>query len=233
MPATVNELGEFLRRERELRHIDLGEVAEATRISRRYLEAIEEDQYDRLPGEAFVRGFIRSYVKYIGLDPAATMLMYERARSTQESTPARMVRMPPRRRASNPRPLLWLLGAAVVVVGGILVGLATFLGAPRSWQSTLVPDREKPPAPTTTAPLILTAIADSDTWLRISIDGKEEDDILLRAGQATRWKGNERFVLSIGNVRGTRLMLNAREITLPLPPQNVLRSYTLSRDMLP
>jgi hypothetical protein len=233
MPATVNDLGEFLRRERELRHIDLDEVAEATKISRRYLEAIEEDQYDRLPGEAFVRGFIRSYVKYIGLDPAETMLMYEQARFTQDSIPARMVRMPPARLASKPRLLLWLLGAALVVVGGILVSLATFLETPRAFRSTLLPGREQSPPLTTTAPLILTAIADSDTWLRISIDGKEEDDILLRAGQATKWKGNERFVLSIGNVRGTRLTLNAREITIPLPPQNVLRSYTLSRDMLP
>lgn len=228
----MNDLGEFLRRERELRHISLDEVAETTKISRRYLEAIEEDQYDRLPGEAFVRGFIRSYVKYIGLDPAETLLMYEQARSTQDSMPARMVRMTPVRRASSPRPLLWLLVAALVVVGGILVGLATFLESPRSWQPTLLPGGEKSPPLATTAPLILTAVADSDTWLRISIDGKEEDDILLRAGQSTKWKGNERFVLSIGNVRGTRLKLNAREITIPLPPQNILRAYTLSREML-
>ena len=73
--ATVDGLGEFLRRERELRHITLDDVAERTKISRRYLEAIEEGRYDRLPGETFVRGFIRAYAHAVGRDPADTLLM--------------------------------------------------------------------------------------------------------------------------------------------------------------
>ena len=95
---TVNDLGEFLRRERELRRITLDDVAENTKISRRYLEAIEEDQYDRLPGEAFVRGFIRSYVKYIGLDPTETMLRYDQARAGYLAATPRSVPMAAGRR---------------------------------------------------------------------------------------------------------------------------------------
>jgi hypothetical protein len=83
------------------------------------------------------------------------------------------------------------------------------------------------------APLILTAIADSDTWLRVTIDERESQDLLLRAGQSTKWIGRERFVLSIGNARATHLRLNGRELTIPQPTQSILRQYIISRDMLP
>ena len=77
-------LGEFLRRERELRHISLDDVAERTKISRRYLEAIEEERYDHLPGETFVRGFIRSYAQSVGLDPGDTLLIYNHSRMAHD-----------------------------------------------------------------------------------------------------------------------------------------------------
>src|SRR5262245_65729563 len=97
----VDGLGEFLRRERELRHISLDDVAERTKISRRYLEAIEEGRYDRLPGETFVRGFIRSYAQSVGLDPEDTLLMYNQARIVYERAPLRMERTSTGRHAWN------------------------------------------------------------------------------------------------------------------------------------
>ena len=66
MPPTA--FGEHLKRERELRGVTLEEVAAATRISARFLEALENEQWDRLPGGAFNRGFIRSVARYLGLD---------------------------------------------------------------------------------------------------------------------------------------------------------------------
>src|SRR5919201_6022768 len=86
-------VGEFLRRERELRHISLDDVAEHTKISRRYLEAIEESRYDRLPGETFVRGFIRSYAKSVGLDPDDTLLIYNHSRMLHDVAPIRTERL--------------------------------------------------------------------------------------------------------------------------------------------
>src|SRR5216683_1868756 len=61
--------GENLRRERELRGIDLREMAEATKISIRFLQALEQDRVDILPGGIFPRAFVRQYAKYLGLDP--------------------------------------------------------------------------------------------------------------------------------------------------------------------
>ena len=60
--------GENLRRERELRGIDLREIAEATKISIRFLQALEQDRLDILPGGLFPRAFVRQYAKHLGLD---------------------------------------------------------------------------------------------------------------------------------------------------------------------
>src|SRR6266568_4897891 len=69
-PAPHSELasfGEELRREREIRGISLKEIADATKISKRFLEAIERNDHRTLPAPVFTRGFVREYAKYLGL----------------------------------------------------------------------------------------------------------------------------------------------------------------------
>ncbi|HYY16016.1 MAG TPA: helix-turn-helix domain-containing protein, partial [Gammaproteobacteria bacterium] len=159
-------VGEFLRRERELRHISLDDVAERTKISRRYLEAIEESRYDRLPGETFVRGFIRSYAKSVGLDPDETMLVYNQARVAGEPPPPRVDRMPIEPQPGSARPLLWLLMTGLVIVGGALFGVVGHLDAPSLPRLKWPSQAEVANLSGAAAPLMLTAAADSDTWLR-------------------------------------------------------------------
>src|SRR5580658_5848487 len=64
MPA----FGENLRREREMRGVSLEEISSATKISLRFLEAVEREDFAKLPGGIFSRSFIRSYARYLGLD---------------------------------------------------------------------------------------------------------------------------------------------------------------------
>ena len=64
----AESIGEKLRLARETRGIALRDISEQTRISMRYLEAIETDDYRRLPGGIFNRSFIRAYAKFIGYD---------------------------------------------------------------------------------------------------------------------------------------------------------------------
>ncbi len=60
--------GEELRREREIRGISLKEIADATKISKRFLEAIERNDHRTLPAPVFTRGFVREYARYLGLN---------------------------------------------------------------------------------------------------------------------------------------------------------------------
>ncbi len=67
----MQSLGARLKQEREKRQISLSKIAEETRISSRYLEALEADDLTALPGEFFYRAFVRQYSGYLGLDSEA------------------------------------------------------------------------------------------------------------------------------------------------------------------
>jgi cytoskeleton protein RodZ len=82
-------IGEKLRLARETRGIALRYISEQTRISMRYLEAIETDDYRRLPGGIFNRSFIRAYAKHVGYDEQQALeeystMMHEHGESTDE-----------------------------------------------------------------------------------------------------------------------------------------------------
>ena len=66
-------VGERLREARERQQVSLHAIAAKTNISVRFLEAIEKNQFDKLPGGIFTRGFIRSYASQVGLDPDAAV----------------------------------------------------------------------------------------------------------------------------------------------------------------
>ena len=64
-------VGDTLRRERLKRNLDLEEISHELKISTRFLQAIENDQYDKLPGGVFARSFVRQYARLLGLDEEA------------------------------------------------------------------------------------------------------------------------------------------------------------------
>ena len=77
--------GETLRRERELRDISLREIADATKINLRYLEALEQNRFDILPGGVFNKGFIRAYARFIGADGETFVDSYLQAMAAREA----------------------------------------------------------------------------------------------------------------------------------------------------
>ena len=107
-----DSFGESLKRERELRGVTLDEISLATRISTRFLRAIENERWDELPGGVFNRGFVRAMARYIGLDEESTVAEYVLAVSETASTPA-VTSSPPVVTPERPW-LAWILVAVVL-----------------------------------------------------------------------------------------------------------------------
>ena len=78
-PATVPEnlIGKTLREAREAKGLTLAQVSDTTRISKAYLQAVEEDAYQKIPGEVFVKGVLRGYGNFLGLDGATLVVQYK------------------------------------------------------------------------------------------------------------------------------------------------------------
>ncbi len=74
--AEVGQFGDKFRKEREKKGISLEDVSNVTKISSRMLQAIEQEQFDLLPGGVFNRGFIRAYAKHLGLNDEEAVTDY-------------------------------------------------------------------------------------------------------------------------------------------------------------
>ena len=78
-------LGEKLRKLRTEFRMSLQDVSKVTRIQVKYLESLESGQYEKLPADVYVRGFLRSYARYLNIDEQALVKLYERERNIQEN----------------------------------------------------------------------------------------------------------------------------------------------------
>ncbi len=90
----MKAFGDYLRRERELRGITLDELAQTTKISPVTLEALEKGHIETLPPIPFVKGFLRAYADYVGLDPNGVVLRFEAAFLAEEAEARRASRVP-------------------------------------------------------------------------------------------------------------------------------------------
>ena len=110
---TIGTFGESLKRERELRGVTLEEISAATRIAARFLKAIENEDWDQLPGGVFNRGFVRAVSRYLGLDEENTVAEYTLAVGDRPSVPV-WTGSPPVVTPEQPW-LAWIIVAVVVL----------------------------------------------------------------------------------------------------------------------
>ena len=110
--------GETLKRERELRKISLREIAEATKINLRYLEALERDDFRHLPGGVFNKGFVRAFAQFIGIDADAMVTAYldeERSQEARSPRPPGFPEASPEA-AAPPSVLRWWVASVIVLL---------------------------------------------------------------------------------------------------------------------
>lgn len=157
--------GAWLRHQREARSVSMREIADNSKISLRYLEALEQDRFDVLPAPVFARGFLREYARVVGLNPDEVVNLYlvaveERAEGTRRVERAKPVRAESLSSAPSSLGYGLLLGLAVVLFVGI-AALLSFLaerrrGVPTESKlvapATMVAPAESVPAPAVLVP---------------------------------------------------------------------------------
>ena len=124
---TTGTFGESLKREREMRGVTLDEISAATRIATRFLKAIENEQWDQLPGGVFNRGFVRAVARYLGLDEENIVAEYTLAVGDRQSVPV-WTGSPPVVTPEQPW-LAWIIAAVIflALLAGGWFGTRRFL----------------------------------------------------------------------------------------------------------
>jgi len=115
-PETIESPGKYLKAKRESRRISLRVVADATRIREAVLRAIEEDRYGDLP-HLYVKSFLSAYAKYLGLDPADVITLYQKYAEKLPPSKSQVSKTPPafRRKRVSVRFLVISISVALLI----------------------------------------------------------------------------------------------------------------------
>jgi hypothetical protein len=121
----MSSVGEELRRERELRGIDLEEIADETKIGIRFLEAIDADRLDIIPGDFYRRACLKAYAAYLGLDADRIVATHQFRAAAQTSGPDFLPEHADKaRKLVSTIPMRWVALVLVVLgIGGVAVAL--------------------------------------------------------------------------------------------------------------
>jgi cytoskeletal protein RodZ len=241
----MGSFGENLRRERDVRGISLREIAEGTKISVRFLQALEEDRIDVLPGGLFPRAFVRQYALFLGLDPEKTVTDFVAAHG--EAIPERKIAPAPARRFRVSLGHVFLGAIAVLAVALTLRrGGEAERARPQptptavaAAPAVLPTDRVYPspslaPASATTGDgLVLTMTAQQDCWVEVRADGETVINRVLAEGESQTLEAHGEIVLSVGNAGGLSIRVNDRP-ALPLGRSGEVRkNIVITRQNLP
>lgn len=215
--------GEDLRKEREIRGISLREIADATKISKRFLEALERNDHKTLPAPVFTRGFVREYAKYVGLNAEELVNRYNFAAADDDriekpptvakypQTPVKDIspKPPPKRGIpSGPRVDRNVITALLMIAALTVVAWWAVQYKKREREleiSARVPLRQaKPALPVTPPPeppvalvddavLRLTVHATARSWVTLEADGRTVLNAEMDAGERQAFDASEQF----------------------------------------
>jgi cytoskeletal protein RodZ len=217
--------------------MEISELAVRTRIAARHIVALEEGQFDVLPGLVFAKGFIRSICQELGRDPGPLFAILD---GPTEEEP--LEETDTQEGGKKPTPLV-VSGVILVVlfVGGVLIHGGEDEGnevLPATGQvqtagdATEAASADSVPAQEEIKELELLIRAIDKTWLRIQPDNEEQWETTMKAGDEIALKATERVTLFIGNAGGVLFELNGKRFGPPGAQGQVLSNYTITRDDL-
>ena len=279
----LENFGSYIKHERELRGVTLEAISGTTKIHIRFLRALEDNNFEELPGEVFIRGYIRSYADTIGSDPEETLNVYEEFVGNKVSL--NNLDSVYQSNTSVIRFLGYALTGLLilVLVFGVKILLSNQykLGEQKTNHSLSLPEKVleketaqqiknnldkkqaikesidlvkeeetvKPEAEvqqqeislssteeedigTLEKPLKLTIKAKIDSWFNITIDSFRDEDFILPAGEEKSFLGNKTFRLTIGNNKGTELILNGKHLVIPEGEQNIVKDFIINAKLI-
>lgn len=228
------DFGEALRRAREEASLTPAQLAEATRVPVRCVEALEAENWEAVPPGIIGRGFVRLLAKRLG--PAAEALPALYAEARREELPARFAPQEQEfpvalRRPRRGRQLL--AAGAVAAVAAAALWMAT---TPKPEPPPRpAPEAEPAPAPAADAPAVspapteapppaapaapsgmrLEVLAVAEVWVSVAADDGRADARLMKSGERRTYEAQEGFRVRLGNAGGVRFFWNGEPLKPP------------------
>lgn len=230
----MKEIGDYLHRVREEKNISLKEVQEATKISMRYLEAIDRGDFDGIPGEVYRKGFLVNFANAIGLDGQEILQKYNQTKANQEEELRQVQNQVAIKENNTPQTLDneqlrgVYLGIVVALIG-ILIVASLFL-FPVNRRSNMeevsvsklnsanvkTGNTEQSLKERLPAPITVSAVFKESVWVQIKSDGDYlygVDGMIFAPSQPQQmWTAQRELIIKMGNPAGINLSFNGKEL---------------------
>lgn len=244
--------GLILRKAREEKGWSHHDVEDAIKIRVRYLEALENERYDVLPGPTYSKGFLRTYARHLGLNSDEIINLYN---SSMKHDTVPETHQPLTPIQSTPvwfKPtvlLIMALFAAAIVIG--ITYLSKMNDNPQVSNYNPTPLPAAPPAQTQSPPeqtqqnsqppqeqqtvvyegIVAELVFKEDCWLKVRVDGAVAEDGMNAAGTTKVLQGKKRIeFLTIGNAGGLTIKLNGKELPPLGASKEVVWNYVITED---
>lgn len=245
----MSKISHELKIARESQEISLEDIFAATKISIKFLEAIENGDFKILP-QVYVRVFIRSYAEQVGLDPEDILKKYdEESGIVQDKNQILKIVRAPLNQGTSQTTVLIIVVAIVVL--GLLVAV-NFLMDDSPTETEKLHQAEIPnevhskegkqpalgvdagiekqfDAITEEDSLKLNIFANESAWISVVIDDSLKKEILLLPNKSLEWKAVNNFKMTIGNAGGVIIKLNDKLITPIGKKGMVVKDFIISR----
>lgn len=253
----MNPCSESLKQAREKLNLSLEDISIATKINVKFLQAIEEGDFNFL-NQVYVRAFIRSFAKQVGLDPEDCIKKYEQSTLPDEvqlasqkpaevTVPVAGVRFP-EKKSINQSTVLVVISIVIILALILILNIfekkdtisedeLSFQEAVENLERRQVQDEvtKQDSLPGVAAfseagdSLILFISAIETSWISVLIDNKYKNEILLMPNNSVRWKASANFKLTTGNAGALVIKLNNKTIPSLGKRGEVIRDVNLSR----
>jgi transcriptional regulator with XRE-family HTH domain len=222
------EIGKALKDAREAKGISLEAAEENTKIRRKYLEALEQENFEILPGKVYVKGFIKNYAIFLGLNAEQLVSAYgERTPVTEREDDKSGERFTHIEKRLKTGYFKWAAGMVLLAVVAYMA-LPAFTGKDRGVGKP-VPDNQmltenKPPAadqgqapreaepPAQQGVNLTLNVTDNTSWMYVEVDGNPTFTGFLGSGQVKAFKGAERIFIKLGNAGVVEVECNGQKI---------------------
>ncbi|MBI5195485.1 MAG: DUF4115 domain-containing protein [Nitrospirae bacterium] len=200
--------GRLLKKTREEKGQTLEDISGFLKIRHDYLAALEDEAYSFLPGDVFIKGYLRIYSNALGINADYVLDLYKK-----QVDAARSLESPPvkTKNTVDYKKYIAISASAAIIL------LLTVLAVTRKYQESAVTEIRNMTKSLQTqadAPKMfsLEIIAIEETWVSVSTGEDGNDQRLLKPGDTVRWTAQESFSIKVGNAGGIKIIFNGRDI---------------------
>lgn len=238
----MDSIGSRLKSAREKKGISLDKAQSDTKIRLNVLKALEEDRADDILNQIYVKGFLRKYSQYLGLDSESIVEEYlsRGPRAPEQVLVLEGERIPAqRRKLLLPLTIVLIFISAIYLFYRISLKMESTTGPQTSKivsvDKVAVEKAKEAPVPSTqrrepsgVEPVRLTIRTKDDVWLQVKSDGKVVFQDILSAQSTEKWEASERIELWVGKAEAVELLLN--DVPLASPGKGVIKGILITKD---